>query len=80
MHRIALALEYDGSQFYGWQIQKAGKTVQNEIEQAISHVADHEVHVIAAGRTDTGVHATEQVIHFDITTGAAEKDACKTAE
>ena len=65
-HRIALGVEYDGSQFCGWQMQSHGtRTVQDEIEKALSIVADHKVQVICAGRTDTGVHATGQVVHFD---------------
>jgi len=64
--RIALGIEYDGSEFCGWQLQKdAVRTVQGAVEQALSKVANHELRVTCAGRTDTGVHATEQVIHFD---------------
>ncbi len=63
--RIVLGIEYDGSQFCGWQRQTDTKTVQQTLEQAISEVADRSVCIHAAGRTDTGVHATEQVIHFD---------------
>ena len=63
--RIALGIEYDGSRFCGWQRQKGSNTVQEALEQAISRVADEPVRVCAAGRTDTGVHATEQVVHFD---------------
>ena len=63
--RIALGIEYDGSRFCGWQRQKDSNTVQNVLEQAISRVADASVHIFAAGRTDSGVHATEQVVHFD---------------
>ena len=64
--RIALGIEYDGSDFAGWQLQVAGvRTVQGVVEQALSQVADHPVRVICAGRTDTGVHATAQVVHFD---------------
>lgn len=64
--RIALGIEYDGSEFCGWQLQKdAVRTVQGVVEQALSKVANHDVRVTCAGRTDTGVHATEQVIHFD---------------
>jgi tRNA pseudouridine38-40 synthase len=69
--RIALGIEYDGSQYAGWQSQKAGqgvRTVQAEVEAALSRVADHRVEVVCAGRTDAGVHATAQVVHFD--TGA----------
>jgi tRNA pseudouridine38-40 synthase len=63
--RIAMGVEYDGSAFHGWQIQRGVRTVQQEIESAISRVADHAVRVHCAGRTDSGVHAMEQVIHFD---------------
>jgi tRNA pseudouridine38-40 synthase len=64
--RIALGVEYDGSHFHGWQTQKSGvRTVQEAVEKALSSVANHAVHVSAAGRTDTGVHAHQQVIHFD---------------
>ena len=64
--RIALGVEYDGSHFCGWQIQSHGtRTVQDEIQKALSTVADHPVQVVCAGRTDTGVHATGQVVHFD---------------
>ncbi|NOX43458.1 MAG: tRNA pseudouridine(38-40) synthase TruA [Gammaproteobacteria bacterium] len=63
--RIALGVEYDGASFYGWQHQDGVRTVQDCVEQAISNVADHPVKVTCAGRTDTGVHALNQVIHFD---------------
>lgn len=63
--RVALMVEYDGSQFHGWQAQTGLRTVQNVLEYAISQVASHEVSVVCAGRTDTGVHATSQIIHFD---------------
>jgi tRNA pseudouridine38-40 synthase len=64
--RIVLGIEYDGSDYCGWQMQSHGtRTVQHEIEKALSIVADHPVQVVCAGRTDTGVHATGQVVHFD---------------
>jgi len=63
--RIAMGIEYDGSAFHGWQIQDGVRAVQAEVEAAVSRVADHGVRVHCAGRTDTGVHAEEQVIHFD---------------
>lgn len=63
--RIALVLEYDGSHYHGWQAQTGLHTVQQAVEQAVSKVADSPISVICAGRTDTGVHATNQVIHFD---------------
>lgn len=65
MMRIALVVEYDGSQYYGWQAQPGLRTVQGALETALSRVADEEVSVVCAGRTDTGVHATHQVVHFD---------------
>lgn len=64
--RIAAGIEYDGSNFCGWQLQKdAVRTVQGEVEAALGKVANHAVRVNCAGRTDAGVHATAQVIHFD---------------
>jgi len=63
--RIALGIEYDGTDYFGWQRQSEGRTVQGCVEQALSRVADHPVGVVCAGRTDTGVHATGQVVHFD---------------
>jgi tRNA pseudouridine38-40 synthase len=63
--RIALGVEYDGSAFRGWQIQPGGGTVQNAVEDAMRQIADVEIKVVCAGRTDAGVHATGQVVHFD---------------
>jgi tRNA pseudouridine38-40 synthase len=63
--RIALGVEYDGTDFNGWQRQPASRTVQQCIEQALSRVADHPLTTVCAGRTDAGVHATGQVIHID---------------
>ncbi|MFO7593540.1 MAG: tRNA pseudouridine(38-40) synthase TruA [Pseudomonadota bacterium] len=64
--RIAAGIEYDGSNFCGWQLQMdAVRTVQGEVEAALGKVANHDVRVNCAGRTDAGVHATAQVIHFD---------------
>jgi len=64
--RIALCIEYDGSRFSGWQMQKDGsRTVQAELEKALSQVANEKIQVVCAGRTDTGVHATGQLVHFD---------------
>ncbi len=63
--KFAGIVEYDGSDFCGWQRQSHAPTVQQAVESAISQVADHEVGTICAGRTDTGVHALAQVIHFE---------------
>ncbi len=64
--RYAACVEYDGSRFSGWQTQKHDvRTVQEEVEAALSKVASAPISIITAGRTDTGVHATHQVIHFD---------------
>lgn len=63
--RLALMVEYDGSLYHGWQSQAGLRTVQQAIESSLSKVADDEISVVCAGRTDTGVHATNQVIHFD---------------
>jgi tRNA pseudouridine38-40 synthase len=64
--RIAMGIEYDGAEFHGWQAQEGNtRTVQATLEQAISRVADHPLRVHCAGRTDAGVHAVGQVIHFD---------------
>jgi tRNA pseudouridine38-40 synthase len=63
--RIALGIEYDGTGFFGWQRLAHGPNIQAEIEAALSFVADHAVAVTCAGRTDAGVHARCQVVHFD---------------
>ncbi len=63
--RIALGIEYDGSGFSGWQTQEEVRTVQASVEAALSKVASQDIRVKCAGRTDTGVHAVEQVVHFD---------------
>jgi tRNA pseudouridine38-40 synthase len=63
--RIALGIEYDGSRFLGWQSQKQAPTVQDTLEAALSCVADEPLRIVCAGRTDTGVHAHGQVVHFD---------------
>lgn len=66
--RFRLTLEYDGSGFSGWQLQARGVTVQGVLEAALERLCGHPVRVIGAGRTDSGVHATGQVAHFDTTT------------
>ena len=63
--RIAIGIEYDGTAYNGWQRQRTGTGVQEKLEQALAEVADEPVEVVCAGRTDTGVHASGQVAHFD---------------
>lgn len=63
--RTALGIEYDGSRFLGWQTQPGGGTVQDVLESALSGIADTPISVTCAGRTDRGVHALAQVVHFD---------------
>jgi len=64
--RVALGLEYDGGPFCGWQSQSNGRSVQDELESAIARLAGMPIRVHAAGRTDAGVHASMQVVHFDV--------------
>ncbi|ORU93030.1 MAG: tRNA pseudouridine(38,39,40) synthase TruA [Cycloclasticus sp. symbiont of Bathymodiolus heckerae] len=64
--KFALGVEYDGSRYHGWQRQKTtSQTVQGHVEKALSVLASHSVAVVCAGRTDAGVHAYEQVVHFE---------------
>ena len=63
--RIAIGVEYDGLPYCGWQSQAEGGTVQDTLQRALSQIAGETISIIAAGRTDTGVHALEQVVHFD---------------
>ncbi len=63
--RYAVGVEYDGTAFHGWQIQLGVNTVQEQLQNALSRVANHPVSVQCAGRTDAGVHAFGQVVHFD---------------
>ena len=65
MVRIALGLEYDGSRFCGWQCQTEGCGVQDALEAALAKIAGEPLRSVTAGRTDTGVHALWQVVHFD---------------
>jgi len=73
VRRLALGIEYDGSDFFGWQRQRQSPTVQEVLETAIAKVADAHCAVHAAGRTDTGVHARCQVAHFDSSADRSER-------
>jgi len=64
--RLALILEYDGSQFHGWQIQPGLRTVQSVVEEALAEMMGEPVRARASGRTDAGVHALGQVMHCDV--------------
>ena len=67
--KVALGVEYFGKNFHGWHVQKSGlRTVQSVVEFALAKVANHPVRVFCSGRTDSGVHAVEQVIHFETDT------------
>ena len=72
MTRIALGVEYDGSRFCGWQTQPEGCSAQDALERALAEIAGTPVATVCAGRTDAGVHALAQVVHFD--TGAQRPD------
>lgn len=63
--RMALGIEYNGTAFCGWQTQPGGRTVQDVLEKALAAIAGQPVPTLCAGRTDAGVHATAQVVHFD---------------
>jgi tRNA pseudouridine38-40 synthase len=71
--RLALGIEYDGTDFFGWQRLSRGRSVQGEVEAALSFVAAHPVEITCAGRTDSGVHARCQVVHFDSAAARSER-------
>ena len=71
--RVAIGVEYHGANFFGWQRQKGVRTVQEELETALSEVANSTVSLICAGRTDAGVHALGQVAHLDTTADPQNK-------
>jgi tRNA pseudouridine38-40 synthase len=73
MARIAAGLEYDGRAYSGWQIQPALNTVQDVVQRAFARVADSPVECTCAGRTDAGVHALSQVVHFDSDASRGER-------
>ncbi len=67
VQRVALGVEYLGAHYHGWQVQPAVPSVQGCLQDALSRIANHPIEVVCAGRTDRGVHATQQVVHFDTT-------------
>lgn len=68
-----LDITYDGSRFHGWQVQPNGITVQEEIEKALEKILREKTPILGSGRTDTGVHATQQIAHFE-TASTLEKE------
>jgi tRNA pseudouridine38-40 synthase len=63
--RIKLTLEYDGTHYVGWQLQENGPSLQGRLQRALAELLGQSITVVAAGRTDSGVHALGQVVHFD---------------
>jgi len=63
--KISLGVEYDGSQYFGWQKQQNVLSIQQKLEEALSRIANQTITIFCAGRTDAGVHATGQVVHFE---------------
>ncbi len=68
MRRIKLIIDYIGTRYHGWQVQPGKDTVQKRLEEALSLLCKEEIAVVASGRTDSGVHAIGQVVHFDTST------------
>lgn len=66
MQRYFLYIKYDGTAYNGWQIQPNGRTVQEELQRALSLLLNEDIQAVGAGRTDTGVHARMMVAHFDV--------------
>ena len=66
MQRYKIKIEYEGTPFVGWQFQKNGQSVQEVLQKAIFNLFREKVVVTGAGRTDSGVHALEQIAHFDL--------------
>ena len=63
--RVALGISYSGQAYQGWQSQPGGRTIQDQLERALGQFADQPLRTVCAGRTDTGVHALNQVVHLD---------------
>ena len=75
MNRYQILIEYVGTNYNGWQVQRKGKTIQGRIQNAISKIFKEKINIIGSGRTDSGVHALEQSAHFD--TNTKTKDSYK---
>ncbi|KAA3615706.1 MAG: tRNA pseudouridine(38-40) synthase TruA [Calditrichaeota bacterium] len=73
MPRIKLTIEYDGSAYCGWQLQKKDKTIQGELERALKIILKKKINILGSGRTDAGVHARNQIAHCDIPEIAGNK-------
>ncbi|WP_106477205.1 tRNA pseudouridine(38-40) synthase TruA [Phytohalomonas tamaricis] len=71
--RIALGVEYNGASYYGWQRLSHGPSIQAALETALAKVASQPITVMCSGRTDSGVHATRQIVHFDTETPRTQK-------
>ena len=65
MNRYQILIEYDGTNFIGWQIQPKGKSIQKLIQSKVSKLLKEKIKLVGSGRTDAGVHAIEQSAHFD---------------
>ena len=74
IQRYAACVEYCGMHYAGWQLQKHAPSVQGEVERALGEVANHDVRVTTAGRTDSGVHGIGQIIHFDTRSKRSEEN------
>ena len=74
MPRIKIKIEYDGTNYVGWQSQRNGVSIQGEIEDSLRKIFNQEIKLYVAGRTDAGVHALNQVAHFDIETLSIKTD------
>mgnify|MGYP001339058677 FL=1 len=74
MFRYQILIEYAGTNFRGWQVQKKGKTIQGLIQHKISKLLKEKIILIGSGRTDSGVHAIEQSAHFDCLTKIIDLD------
>ena len=74
MFRYQILIEYVGTNFRGWQVQKKGKTIQGLLQEKISTLLKEKIKLIGSGRTDTGVHAIEQSAHFDCKNKIKEYD------